>query len=154
MNGSYSISISNQPSGEICELSNKDGANVVNSVNNVTVSCYVPGTNAFTSGVNLGTISGAQTYQFKYTNSSSALFNWNADEESIRTTLADGTQLNEKVKATSLSTSVAADGVTTTATWIFPSAGWYSQNSLVTTDFSKAPVYTIPADLNQIVYPT
>ena len=154
MNGSYSISISNQPSGEICELSNKDGANVVNSVNNVTVSCYVPGTNAFTSGVNLGTISGAQTYQFKYTNGSSALFNWNADEESIRTTLADGTQLNEKVKATSLSTSVAADGVTTTATWIFPSAGWYSQNSLVTTDFSKAPVYTIPADLNQIVYPT
>ena len=35
MNGSYSISISNQPSGEICELSNKDGANVVNSLSSL-----------------------------------------------------------------------------------------------------------------------
>jgi len=149
----YAITVGVQPIGQVCMINNGVDAYITTDFKDISVNCYVPGTNKFTNGTNVGYINGAATYQFSYTNGSSATFTWNADYENVSTTLKNGMVLNQVVKASSLIKSVASDGITTTATWTFPSEGWYNQNKLVTTDFSKGPVYTIPSDITKIKYP-
>jgi hypothetical protein len=155
----YSVTVAVQPVSQVCTFNTGTDIEVTPKLSNVSINCYVPGTNQFTSGTNflspnLGSPNGAATYQFFYTNGTSATFTWNADVENVSTTLQNGRVVNQLVKASSLSTSVANDGITTTATWTFPSAGWFNQNTLITTDFSKAPVYTIPSDIKKITYPS